>query len=61
MNHNDLKMLRNWLRQTERGTIWQRVAKMFGGSDNYSKQIDKRVDKTNLTDISKELENLKAK
>ena len=31
MNNNDFKSLRNWLRQTKRGTIWQRIQRLFGG------------------------------
>ena len=31
MNNNDFKMVRNWLRQTKQGTIWQRIQRLFGG------------------------------
>ena len=33
MTNNDFKMFRNWLRQTKRGTIWQRIQRLFGGEE----------------------------
>ena len=31
MTNNDFKMVRNWLRQTKQGTIWQRIQRLVGG------------------------------